>query len=450
MINYENKHDDKQLSITTPRQEMLNSIENIRHMQDGDKTIKGNTIEEDNFRHDTFLDSSGDSLYISKESGSNSKHKMYDSSSWGHNSNSKYSNDYSGAKHSKLHSDRSHNHYDYDEPHKEKGLIYVEGRNKSQIKVPMIPIDKGQILDKSKDSSTDNYETKPKSNRSSSSKKGAKATEPEKNPKNWVKYFPISISSRNVNREIPYSNKESSNIVKNLEEKKNDYNNIKIGVRDLEVIKENHSEFSNSNSVIETFRNKRKSNISSSGNNSGDQKNIHDPQEMINEEDEDFENDTTSFRGPKKLKNIITDADSIEPSQEHLFSNRLKTHHEENKDSSSLNKNYDFDVFNNRAKVFNFDKKFYNLNRHSDQDFNPSDMMPLFPIHQFELDNINSRLMRSSSMSPTNNRLSRSYSSDIPQYIINQRPLYFRHQNYEPIMLNTKNSNKFWVRLSFH
>lgn len=81
VINYENKHDDKQLSITTPRQEMLNSIENIRHMQDGDKTIKGNTIEEDNFRHDTFLDSSGDSLYISKESGSNSKHKMYDSSS---------------------------------------------------------------------------------------------------------------------------------------------------------------------------------------------------------------------------------------------------------------------------------------------------------------------------------------------------------------------------------
>jgi len=99
--------------------------------------------------------------------------------------------------------------------------------------------------------------------------------------------------SRNLNPESPYAKDNE------IEEK--DFKNIKIGGKDLEVIKENHSETSNSNSVIETFRNKRKSNISSSGNNSGDQLNIHNQQEMINEEDEDIENDTTSFRGSKKL-----------------------------------------------------------------------------------------------------------------------------------------------------
>jgi hypothetical protein len=53
--------------------------------------------------------------------------------------------------------------------------------------------------------------------------------------------------------------------------------------------------------VIETFRNKRKSNISSSGNNSGDQHNVHNAQEMINEEDEeDLENEEPSFIGPDK------------------------------------------------------------------------------------------------------------------------------------------------------
>lgn len=87
-------------------------------------------------------------------------------------------------------------------------------------------------------------------------------------------------------------------------------NNKNIG-KDLEVIKENHSEFSNSNSAIETFRKKKKSNISSSGNNSGDQNLLHNGQEMINEEDEEDmenDNDTTSFRGPKNLNpygNII-------------------------------------------------------------------------------------------------------------------------------------------------
>ena len=286
---YKNQ-EEKQFSITTPRQEMMNSIEKVRTTEECEKTIKGNTIEEDNLRHDTFLESSSNSMYFtSKESASHEKYRHFETSSGCHNSNSKYSYDYSGAKHSKMHSDRSINNNEYDDSKNEKGLIYVEGRNKSQIKVPMIPIDKGNINNKSKDSKSENNESK----------------QQEPNNKNLVKYFPMSIASRNSNQEAPYNRNKISptQAMKNLEEK-NEYSNMKIGARDLEVIKENHSEFSNSNSVIETFRNKRKSNISSSGNNSGNQRNMHDAeQDMINEEDEeDIENDTTSFRGPRNLK----------------------------------------------------------------------------------------------------------------------------------------------------
>jgi hypothetical protein len=79
----------------------------------------------------------------------------------------------------------------------------------------------------------------------------------------------------------------------------------------LEVIKENHSEFSNSNSVIDTFRNKRKQNASSSGNNSGDLHNIH--TSKIEEEDENDENDAISFRGPRNQKDSIHDIINANP-----------------------------------------------------------------------------------------------------------------------------------------
>ena len=124
-----------------------------------------------------------------------------------------------------------------------------------------------------------------------------------------------------INYKIPpanYSKNKKANLAyKKIKESEPNENNLNIGGKDLEVIKENHSEFSNSNSVIESFRNKRKSNISSSGNNSGDQHIIHGAQEMINEEDEeDLENDTTSFRGPKKLNRYDLEEDKHENRQE--------------------------------------------------------------------------------------------------------------------------------------
>jgi hypothetical protein len=142
--------------------------------------------------------------------------------------------------------------------HHEEGVINVEGRDNHQIKVPLISLDKGKARN-------------------------------------------VCPDSENSNRGKIGSNNCISNNEKYRENTKNEYKNMKSQVKDLEIIKENHSEFSNSNSVIETFRNKRKSNISSSGNNSGDQHNVHNAQEMINEEDEeDLENEEPSFIGPDK------------------------------------------------------------------------------------------------------------------------------------------------------
>ena len=74
---YKNQ-EEKQFSITTPRQEMMNSIEKVRTTEECEKTIKGNTIEEDNLRHDTFLESSSNSMYFtSKESASHEVHRIW-------------------------------------------------------------------------------------------------------------------------------------------------------------------------------------------------------------------------------------------------------------------------------------------------------------------------------------------------------------------------------------
>jgi len=44
----------------------------------------------------------------------------------------------------------------------------------------------------------------------------------------------------------------------------------------------------------------------------------------------------------------------------------------------------------------------------------------MFKNHGIQMDNVGNKLMRSSSMSPSNNRLSRSH-SDIPAYLMNQK-----------------------------
>lgn len=302
VFNYDGM-DEKQLSITTPRGEFLSSIENNLN---GDKTIKDHSLA-DHFPQDDNNGSSVNSFYDSKESKSNEKYNKYSdgSNGWHHSNEEKRSCGHSDL--NRLNSARSYRCSENEcSNSKEKGVIHVIGRNRSQIKVPMISLGKGSSIDKTKEPSHDIKEVIPKSSRSNSSKNGVVIpSENEKGSQNGVKYLPITSSTKNSGKDMPYSNNPSIEGSKASENPNSEYVNLKIAGKDLEVIKENHSEFSNSNSVIETFRNKRKSNISSSGNNSGDQHIIHNAQEMINEEDEeDIENDTTSFRGPNKISQL--------------------------------------------------------------------------------------------------------------------------------------------------
>jgi hypothetical protein len=178
------------------------------------------------------------------------------------------------------------------------------------------------------------------------------------------------------------------------------------------VIKENHSEFSNSNSVIETFRNKRKSNISSSGNNSGDQHQIHNAQEMINEEDEeDIENDTTSFRGPKKFPfgQIICEEEKLQTQND-------------NYDEAGPRQEY-FDKSNENINGLNLfsNKSPFMSNRNCDQDYSPLENYVCLPALNLHFNEMNNKFLRCESMSPSNHRLSRSFSSEIPSYLLQQK-----------------------------
>lgn len=73
VFNYDGL-DDKQMAITTPREELLDTLENQRRMnQIGDKTISKHTFEENDFINGELLNSSIGSMYFSKESKSNDK-----------------------------------------------------------------------------------------------------------------------------------------------------------------------------------------------------------------------------------------------------------------------------------------------------------------------------------------------------------------------------------------
>jgi hypothetical protein len=388
VFNYDANH-PKDMSITTPRNELQNSAEKQAKVV-GQKTIKEHTFEDQNLSQ-----SSINSLFFSKESLSNEEPKSNSGySSNGIQSNEKRSVEQSdlSARHydgSRINSDRSQsNHSNFNR--KEKGVIQVIGKDQNRVLLPKISLGKGSKFDKSKEMVLDQYEINQKSNRSGSSR-----NENDRVSDKFIKNIADPSISRNCINDTPYSNKFQSEDSKKNDNDKKDCDNSKIGGKDLEVIKENHSEFSNSNSVIETFRNKRKSNISSSGNNSGDQHNVHAAQEMINEEDEDIENDTTSFRGPKKL--TIYDSDHLDnPPPRIEYSNKY------NKDSKGLNF---------------FKSKPFGSNRNRDQEMGPCDN-PIFnrPVNLHEIE-MKSKFMRSSSLSP-NTRLLRSFSSEIPSYIL--------------------------------
>ena len=122
-------------------------------------------------------------------------------------------------------------------------------------------------------------------------------------------------------------------------------------------------------------------------------------------------------------------------SEDRLSRDKYKENSEEQKESSYA-KNDDLNMFNKNLQGLNFERKFIGFNRHQDQDFNPFDIFPFLHQNRFEYE-VNNKLMRSLSMSPTNNRLTRSYSSDIPQYI-NQRPKGFWRNDNEPLLFDNK------------
>lgn len=367
-----------------------------------------------------------------------------DNSSRYHQSNEKRAYDHSdkhSARHnenSRLNSERSHSIHDQDDNIKEKGVIVI-GRNKSQIKVPMISI-KGTALDRNKD--VENNDSRIKSNRSSSRRNSNNSSDLERNSQQFMKqYLPNTACSRNNNPEratytdpdnLPYTDEYHRGKLRQNDMSKNEYNNIKLGTKDLEVIKENHSEFSNSNSVIETFRKQRKSNISSSGNNSGDQHNLHNPHERIKEEDEeDVDNGTTSFRGPKKLNKIYevpeAETSDIKDSCEPV---KLPTQ----KDSNDSNK------FNGNIKVYNFFNKkiVFPVNKKGEQELSPFENPSEYHPIQIHLNEMNSKFLRSQTLSPTNNRLSRSYSSEIPSYIFSQNQKFILENEDESMIYDHK------------
>lgn len=118
--------DEKQLSITTPRAEFQNSIdknEGFNHV--GEKTISKHTFEENDFMNDNCLDSSINTIYLSKESKSNEKqNRNSDLSSLCYNSNEKRSHEHNeihSARHNdnnKLQSERSHSQWGQDNSNK--------------------------------------------------------------------------------------------------------------------------------------------------------------------------------------------------------------------------------------------------------------------------------------------------------------------------------------------
>lgn len=420
VVDYDEVNDN-QFSITTPRGEFHNSDEDKnKFSQIGGKTIREHTFEENDFYNDDILGMSLNSLVFSKESKSNWKqNKQSEFSSGYHNSNEKRNHEVHelhSAKQNgrnKLNSERSHSCCDYEDLKKrEKDVVHVIGKDKSQVKVPKIPLDRDSQMSKNKDPNCDNGEQVPKSNRSNSSKNQNYSSEAEKGGQGLPRYFPCSSSSRNTHQDLPYSNKCPTEGCKPGDGRKWEYTNIKAGGKDLEVIKENHSEFSNSNSVIETFRNKRKSNISSSGNNSGDQHQIHNAQEMINEEDEeDIENDTTSFRGPKKFPfgQIICEEEKLQTQND-------------NYDEAGPSQEY-FDKSNENINGLNLfsNKSPFISNRNCDQDYSPLENYVCLPALNLHFNEMNNKFLRCESMSPSNHRLSRSFSSEIPSYLLQQK-----------------------------
>lgn len=393
VVDYDEGHNN-QFSITTPRGEFHHSDEEKnKFSQIGGKTIREHTFEENDFLNDEHLDISLNSLVFSKESKSNCKqNKHSDFSSGYHNSNEKKNyeqHELNSARqngHNKLNSERSNSCCDYDDlKRREKDVVHVIGKDKNQVKVPKIPLDRDSKYNQNKDLSNENSEQIPKSNRSNSSKNQNYSSEPEKGGQGFPRYFPCSSSSRNTHQELPYSNKCPTEGSKPGDARKPEYINMKIGGKDLEVIKENHSEFSNSNSVIETFRNKRKSNISSSGNNSGDQHQIHNAQEMINEEDEeDIENDTTSFRGPKKFPF----GQIMNEEEKHQVQN-------ENYDESGQNPEY-LDKSNenlNGLNLFNNKSPFIS-NRNCEQEYSPLENYVCLPALNLHFNEMNNKFLR--------------------------------------------------------
>ena len=436
--------DEKQLSITTPRAEFQNSNERneagFNHI--GEKTISKHTFEENDFMNDHCLDSSLNTIYLSKESKSNEKqNRNSDLSSLWHNSNEKRSyehNEIHSARHNdnnKLQSERSHSQCAQEGSNKkEKRVIHVIGRNNGHIKVPMISIGKCESNNVSREAFNEINDSKVESNRSCSSRNAGHSNEGDKNLNGFAKYLPISSSSRNSSRDLPYQNKCSSEGMRNSESSKADYNKVKMNGKDLEVIKESHSEFSNSNSVIETFRNKRKSNISSSGNNSGDQVNNYNAKEMINEEDEeDNENETTSFRCKKKIiqRNI-----TIEESKE--------TKQQDNGDMmtpyNEIQPNNDyFNRINKNIKVFhwfNRDSPFQQNKTKYEPELSPIENYTPSQDQNIQLKNLSKNdWMMKFNMSSSDNRLSRSLSSDNPSNISRQKEWITIENNEDQMLL---------------
>ena len=303
----------------------------------------------------------------------------------------------------------------------------------------MISIGKCESNNRSRDSVNEINDSKVESNRSGSSRNAGHSENGEKNLNGFIKYLPISTSSRNSSRDLPYQSKWSSEGVKNSESSKGDYTKIKMNGKDLEVIKETHSEFSNSNSVIETFRNKRKSNISSSWNNSGDQVNNYNAKEKINEEDEeDNDNETNSFCCKKKSiqKNIIIEEtkEIKEPEIKGLVNNFT---------DKQANDDY-FNRLKKNIKVlhwFNTDSPFQQKAKY-ESEFSPIENYSSIQNQNIPLNNIskNDCLMQFN-MSSSDNRLSRSLSSDNPSNISRQKEWITIENNEDQILLYNQLNN---------
>ncbi|CAI2368785.1 unnamed protein product [Moneuplotes crassus] len=373
----------KELSITTPRNEFLNSKEN--HLGAvGEKTVLQHTFEDDNNSQISVDSHLFNRDPDSKIGGSNAtSSENYTHSNYVNSNEKSISHRERYTEGSRMNSERSHDD-------KDEAFVEITGQGENKIQFKKINVHSRPLQEKASQESA----------KLKSQKEGNKNYQVNAEIKDGV--LPVSRSllppkhSRNRNSDNPYC-RPSHNDPTDVNGGKN------IG-RDLEVIKENHSEFSNSNSVIETFRNKRKSNISSSGNNSGDQLNIRNPQEMINEEDEeDIENDTTSFRGSSNLT----------PYRENIDDDQNKKKQD---DSASIFKS-NFETEPNDEYNFFQSKDQGALGKNCEKELSPGDNCIFnrpVNLHAIEMNN---KFTRSSSMSP-NTRLLRSYSSEIPSYIL--------------------------------